>query len=387
LITAHAAELLDRLVEQLSAEGDLTPDWRDTFLAVPRHLFIPDTVWQHDPTIDGPHDLVPVHRLEQPQRWLETAYANRSVAVQVDDGAPVGPEGRGRDISSSASHPGIVAQMLAASGAQPGERMLEIGTGTGYNTALLAHRLGAEQVVSVEIDEVLARHAQRALKAAGYDAVTVLAEDGARGHRERAPYDGVLCTASVQRVPPAWVAQTRPGGRILTPWANAYFDGGLLALQPHSDGSATGRIVGKAWFMWLRDQRVPRVSVGRFVRDNQHTETTTTEVHPYEVVGGYDAQLAISLRVPDCRHLYWRPDEDDDHGTLWLIDPGSGAWASLRHHPTSDGPYQVRQHGSRRLWNEVESAYQWWRDAGDPNAADWRFTVTPDIQCVGLDAQ
>ncbi|MGH3998150.1 MAG: methyltransferase domain-containing protein, partial [Pseudonocardiaceae bacterium] len=192
-----SAALLDRLVEELSSEGDLTPEWRDTFLAVPRHLFIPDTVWQQDPTIDGPHDLVPVHRREQPRRWLEIAYANRSVTVQVDDGRPVGPCGRGRDISSSASYPGVVAQMLAALGAQPGQRVLEIGTGTGYNTALLAHRLGAHQVISMEIDEELAGHAQQALKAAGYDAVAVQTGDGALGHPQRAPYDRVLCTASV----------------------------------------------------------------------------------------------------------------------------------------------------------------------------------------------
>ncbi len=318
---------------------------------------------------------------------MEIAYANGAVIVQVDDGHPAGPDGRGRDISSSASHPGIVAQMLAASGAQPGERVLEIGTGTGYTTALLAHRLGAHNVVSVEIDAGLAGHAQRALSVGGYAAVTVLTGDGTLGYRDRAPYDRVLCTASVQHVPPAWVSQTRPGGRILTPWANAYFDGGLLALEPLGDGTATGRIIGKAWFMWLRDQRVPRVSVSRFVRDGQHVDISTTEVHPYEVAGDYDAQLAVGLRVPDCRHLYWRPDHDDDHGTLWLIDPDSGAWASLRHPPASDGPYEVRQHGARRLWDEVEAAYLWWRDAGNPQAADWRFTVTPDTQRVELNAR
>ncbi|MGH3818095.1 MAG: hypothetical protein ACRDRE_10115 [Pseudonocardiaceae bacterium] len=58
------ARLLNRLVEQLTAEGDLTADWRETFLAVPRHLFIPDTVWQQDPSLDGPNDLVPVRRQE-----------------------------------------------------------------------------------------------------------------------------------------------------------------------------------------------------------------------------------------------------------------------------------------------------------------------------------
>jgi hypothetical protein len=266
--------LLDRLVTELSVDGDLTPEWRNTFLAVPRHLFIPDIVWEGDPAVDGPYDLVPVHRHKQPQQWWEIAYANRAVVVQVDDGHPVGPDRRGRDISSSAK-------------------------------------------------------------------------------------------------------------RILTPWANAYFDGGLLALESHGDGSATGRIVAKAWFMWLRDQRLPRVSVGRFIREDQRTEATTTEVHPYEVAGDYDAQLAISLRVPGCHHLYWRPDDDDDHGTLWLIDP-LGSWASLRHHPEPDGPYEVHQHGLRRLWDEVEAAYHWWRDAGNPKAADWRFTITPDAQRVEL---
>jgi hypothetical protein len=63
----------------------------------------------------------------------------------------------------------------------------------------------------------------------------------------------------------------------------------------------------------------------------------------------------VNLRVPDCRRLYWRPDHTGDHGTSWLIDPDSGAWASLRRHPDSDGPHEVRQHGSRRLWDEVEA--------------------------------
>ncbi|MGH3928372.1 MAG: methyltransferase domain-containing protein [Pseudonocardiaceae bacterium] len=210
---ADAARLHDSLIDELTADGDLTPDWREAFLAVPRHLFIPDTVWRHDPAIDAPDDLVPVRRDEQPGLWLEIAYANSSVTVQVDDGRPAGLDGRGRDISSSASHPGIVAQMLAASGARPGERVLEIGTGTGYNSALLAHRLGAHNVISVEIDEALAGGAQRALEAAGYAAVTVLIGDGALGHPDGAPYDRILCTASVQQVPYTWVRQTRPAGR------------------------------------------------------------------------------------------------------------------------------------------------------------------------------
>jgi protein-L-isoaspartate(D-aspartate) O-methyltransferase len=111
--------------------------------------------------------------------------------------------------------------MLAALDAEPGMRGLEIGTGTGYNAALLAHRLGAQTITSVEIDPALAEHARRALTAIGY-LVTVITGDGALGYSPGAPYDRIISTAAVREVPYPWVAQTRPGGTILTPWGTPY---------------------------------------------------------------------------------------------------------------------------------------------------------------------
>jgi protein-L-isoaspartate O-methyltransferase len=77
---------------------------------------------------------------------------------------------------------GVVAEMLAALEAEPGMRVLEVGTGTGYNAALLAHRLGIGNVVSVEVDPVVAEHARQALAAAGFSGVTVVTGDGAEGY-------------------------------------------------------------------------------------------------------------------------------------------------------------------------------------------------------------
>jgi protein-L-isoaspartate(D-aspartate) O-methyltransferase len=168
-------------------------------------------VWRQDRNAVGDCDLVPLRRTDDPDTWLELAYANASVATQVDDGFPAG-DGCGFEVSSSASMPAVVAQMLGALDVEPGRRVLEIGTGTGYNAALLAHRLGAERVVSVEVDPAVAEHARRALDHAGFGAVTVVTGDGAEGYRPGAPYDRVLATVAVGQVPPAWVAQTRPGG-------------------------------------------------------------------------------------------------------------------------------------------------------------------------------
>jgi protein-L-isoaspartate(D-aspartate) O-methyltransferase len=385
-MTGHG-ELLRSLVDDLAGRGVLTPQWRSEFLSVPRHLFIPDTVWETDEDTDAVNDLVPLHRTDDPQRWLELAYRNRSLVTQVDDGHLPGPGLAGFEATSSASMPSIVAVMLAALDVRDGHRVLEVGTGTGYNAALLAHRAGAQNVTTIEIDAYLADRARAALSDAGLAGVAVVTGDGSAGCPVRGPYDRIISTAACQHVPYPWIAQTRPGGRVLTPWANPYFDGGLLSLTVTADGTASGRIVDKSFFMWLREQRVPRGVFAELVHDVGEATTMTTDVHPYGVGGDYDAQLAISLRVPRCRHLYSPYDEDRGEGIVWFLDPWSRSWASL-HHTTadaSDEQYTIRQLGPRRLWDEVDAAYRWWREAGSPAADRWLFTVTPDGDHVELD--
>lgn len=110
--------------------------WRTALAAVPRHEFIPDTMWI-DNNDEGPA-LVPLHRDDDPDRWLELAYSDDAVITQIDDGHPAGP--------------GLAGMMLAALDAKLGHRVCEIGTGTGHNAALLARRLGAEHVTSIEVD-------------------------------------------------------------------------------------------------------------------------------------------------------------------------------------------------------------------------------------------
>ena len=89
--------------------------------------------------------------------------------------------------TSSASGPVIVAVMLAALDAHEGHRVLEIGTGTGYNAALLTHRLGAEQVTSLEVDPDIATHAREALSDTGFGGVTVITGDGTHGYPPGCP--------------------------------------------------------------------------------------------------------------------------------------------------------------------------------------------------------
>ncbi len=372
-----------RLVAHLTGSGALSADWRAAFEAVPRADFIPETVW-----VEGEGGvLVSLRRTRDPQRWCELAYADDAVITQVDDGQPA-PDGTGRRISSSASMPTVVAQMLAHCAVAPGQRVLEIGTGTGYNAALLAHRLGAGNVVTVEIDSELAQSARNALKATGYDAVTVVTGDGAQGYPPAAPFDRVLSTAAVHQVPYRWVDQTRPGGLVITPWGADYYNGGLLVLTVTAERTAVGSIVDKASFMTLRQQRFTQPRLTLTADDDVHATHSTTDIHPAEIANGhvaFDACIALAILVPHCAMRYAPPELDaDGEGILWLVDTRSGSWARLHHHPDRDGPYRVLQSGSRHLWDEVHTSYHWWLDAGRPTAEHWRFTITSEGQHIQL---
>lgn len=385
---SDAAALRRGMVDRLVNERELAPEWRSTFLAVPRHAFIPDLIWRRDPSIEGPEDLVPVRRSEDPATWLKLAYTDDAVITQVDDGTPVGPGLRGLLPTSSASMPLLVSRMLTALDAYEGNRVLEIGTGTGWNAALLAHRLGPGNVTTIEVDPGLAESANKALIDAGYGGVRVLIRDGVQGYLPGAPYDRIISTASVHRFPYPWVEQTRPGGRIITPWAQPYLPA-LVAFTVGEDGTATGSVADPGMdFMSLRNQRLPIVSVAEVIGDDDEDNAAAaqTDLHPYDV-STWDAAFTIGQRVPNCTKRTWLPDDEDDHATFWLLDQRSGSWARLRYDPDFRDTHEVRQSGPRRLWDEVEAAYHWWVNQGRPATDRWRFEVGPDGQQVTLPLQ
>lgn len=377
------AELRRRMVDDLSESGELTPEWRESFLAVPRHAFIPDVVWRQDMDIEDDNDLIPLRKAEDPQAWLGLAYEPRKfVITQVDDGHPAGPELRGCSITSSASQPNVVARMLAALEITPAMTVCEIGTGTGHNAALLAHYLEARSVTTIEIDPQIAEQAYLGLVHTGYGDVTTVIGDGTYGHSSRAPYDRILATCAVYRVPYQWVAQTRSGGRVVTPWETPYGAGGLLSLTVSDDGTATGGIVGNVAFMWLRDQRPLRTSIRESVYNRDKAAVTYTDLHP-AYANNFDPAVAVALRVPHCTKVYCSANDNSEEFTLWFFDPLSHSWASIDYEPGTK-IYQVEQLGPRRLWDEVEAACRWWVDAGSPKAEQWQFTVTPEGQHVEL---
>ncbi|WP_018656023.1 methyltransferase domain-containing protein [Actinomadura flavalba] len=374
---AGAERLAARMIAGLTESGELAPEWRGAFEKVARHQFIPDTVW-----VEDGRGLAPVRREEDETAWLELCYADDAVITQVDDGVPAGADEIGDEITSSASRPSVVASMLAALDAEPGMNVLEIGTGTGWNAALLAERLGGD-VTSVEVDPGVADRARAALGEAGYD-VHVVTGDGAFGHAPAAPFDRVIATVAANRVPHAWGVQTRPGGRVLVPWTTDLHNGALVAFTVGRGGVMRGRVVGDVAFMRLRAQRGKRVSLDRDVRDTERARRSVTDLHPHPVLGTYAASLAVGLRVPRCKLVVRH--RDDGAYTVWLVDPWSGSWASLDVDPGA-ASFPVRQAGKRNLWREVEDAYRWWDGLGRPAETRWGLIVTAQDHWTWLDTE
>jgi protein-L-isoaspartate(D-aspartate) O-methyltransferase len=224
-------------------------DASDAVRTVPREPFIPDVIWVHQ----GDGWSVPVQRDREPERWAELAGSRDSIVIQMDDGKAAD---KGAWPTSSSTAPEGMIAMIDALQLEPGMRVLEIGTGSGYNAAVLAHMVGAHNVTSVEVDPALAEHARRALERAGYP-VRVVTGDGARGHAPCAPYDRVVVTASVHTLPYAWVEQTKPGGLIVVPWASTFHpDWPLAKLVVGDDGTAEGRFFRPGFYMPVRGQRL-----------------------------------------------------------------------------------------------------------------------------------
>jgi methyltransferase of ATP-grasp peptide maturase system len=369
------------LPAELEAAGVLAPEWRKAVEAAPRHLFIPPTIWVSRP---GHRGWYPLARQDDSAAWWGLVNRDGYIVTQVDDDRPAEPGVVGEYSTSSASQPSLVLRMLAELDLEPGMRVLEVGTGTGWNAALMCARLGDNAVTTVEVDGELAAAARIALGRAGFSP-TVVTGDGAAGYAPGAPYDRIIATASVQAIPAAWPAQARPGGIILTPYGDAYHNDALLKLTVNDDGTASGRFVGRAAFMWLRRDRVLLGPLREYVHADDHPDRKTTELDPREVFGDPDIDFAVATRVSD---VSWhRVDAADESGefTVWLLGlSGERSWASIDFEGHS--PYAVEQYGPRRLWDEIEAAYGWWIEAGRPTTDRFGLTVGPDGQHVWLNS-
>ena len=169
-----------------------------------------------------------------PRQQIPYAYANRPL-----------PIGHGQTISQ----PYIVALMTELVEPEPDDVVLEIGTGSGYQAAVLAELV--DHVFSIEIIEALASEAQQRLARLGYDNVTTRLADGYYGWLEHAPFDAIVVTAAASHVPPPLIQQLKPGGRMVVPVGGRFMTQQLLLLEKTEDDEIITRQIAAVRFVPL----------------------------------------------------------------------------------------------------------------------------------------
>jgi protein-L-isoaspartate(D-aspartate) O-methyltransferase len=207
--TDRAAERERMVRTQIEERGVEDAGVLRAMRAVPRHLFVPE-------------------------RHQDSAYADRPL-----------PIGLGQTISQ----PYIVALMTELLAVEPGDRILEVGTGSGYQAAVAAQL--ADSVFTIEILDELAASAAERLRRLGYGNVVARQGDGYFGWEEHAPFDGILVTAAAGHIPPPLVAQLAPGGRMVIPVGGVFQVQHLVLVEKAPDGRVRTRNVLPVQFVPL----------------------------------------------------------------------------------------------------------------------------------------
>ncbi|MFD3996129.1 methyltransferase domain-containing protein [Streptomyces sp. NPDC058583] len=349
------------LVERLAADGVLTdPRLREALLRVDRRVLLPrayvrrseegvePVVWQ---LLDGAH---PEDRAE----WHELVHADVSVLVQRDgeplDGQARGTVSGGRMTAMSTYAPYTV-EVLQRMQIQAGNLYLDLGTGPGISLALAAALAGPGRAAGVERDPHMAAFTQANLDRLGAEA-TVIAGDALDGHAPAAPYDRIHSGIGVPCVPPVWVDQLAPCGRLLT----------TLVTRTHS---------------WPGHCMVTRTAAGRVEAVLEGGPRGHRPLHGYTWLSAHRHLTQVAENPGRPRPTKLAPPADEAYGfwvtaaylvpgvvrhfqadTLTVIAPEDDSWAVA-----GPGDGTVRIHGHRDVWAELEDLHARWTRAGQPN--------------------
>ncbi len=316
----------------------------------------------------------------------ERVYSDQAILTKVQDGIGL----------SSSSQPAIMAIMLQQLLVEPGQRVLEIGAGTGYNAALLRDLVGPRgRVTTIDVDDDIVEGARAHLAVAGYDDITVILGDGGYGHPAHAPYDRIILTVGAADVLPAWIEQLRPDGLLVLPiqiGAGMY----SAALRKGRNGTLISESLVPCGFIRLRgvfasSERELRLGYWHaYVEPGPRLDPALLpalldqphEEYPLPADANAATLFLAFCGEPLARLLHWAEPGtvDVSFSRDGLIDTVAMSACLLPtwHEPGSPSPNLTAQvYGSRVTYDRLLALLDRWVALGRPGLDDVRLLVTP----------
>ena len=362
---ADLAQLRQDLVQQLRRKLALTDAGVESaFSAIPRHLFL-----QHIDPIDA---------------YLDQAFSLRA--------------GSAGETVSAASQPTMMAIMLQQLELNTGMNVLEIGTASGYNAALIKHIVGDNgNVTSLEIDPELSDRARDNLYAAGFSDILVVNRDAVSGFEPRAQYDRIIATAGVWDVPANWLRQLREEGKLVVPiWldgvqVSAAFtrkpDGSLLSsdnrpcafvyLRGLAAGPRVRKRVGSTSLEILADDvdKIDSAALHSLLSDEPETHRLAANLAPEDYWYGFQLYLMLNEPPRYVFAVYSIPAGETAYGMegngILMFSPGSVAFAPY------DAAGAVHSFGGSAAFMKMESLFEKWKASDETLLGRLRLRLIP----------
>ncbi|MFD7668113.1 methyltransferase domain-containing protein [Streptomyces sp. NPDC059788] len=363
-----------RLARQIERSGVVMPvALAEAFLNVPRHPFVP-VFYRRD------HGGFVPWRISDgdPDAWLAAVYDDDSLITEVDGvHAEQAPAAGLRGVpTSSSTAPSLMADMLDALNVAEGNEVLEIGTGTGYNAALLCRLAGDRHITTIDHSPGLTAAARCRLTATGFTP-QVLTGDGVCDLPDGAVYDRIIATASVPRVPVRWLECCRPGGLLVVPLKGTLAGGTIARLVKLSDGSAAGRLLhAPAAFMPLLSAPSPLAAPAVFDSPPRASSLSA------RILDDWSFSFYAQLHMPP---TVTRTYEQAGAGHVTVLrDTADGSASRIADHP--DG-VEVTCCGPRDLWETIEAAHSRWRSLHRPRREWFTLHISAAEQTVNYTAE
>lgn len=275
--------------------------------------------------------------------------------------------------SSSSSQPSVMAQMLEALEVQRGIRVLEIGTGTGYNAALLAHLTGSPALVTtIDIQTHLVRQATRVIEHLVGPGMFAHVGDGYT-LPEDACYERLIATAKAATVPDSWISQLVAGGKLVMN-LGGHLAGGLLVAHKEDDGSMQGSFLPtNLSFMPMHSPAQPSPPLFHHMAQHAITQVSPVDASEFSpmVFQQRDFRFFLQWVCPTAVLEWW----GEDQSTLLPVVFDQETLLTFAREPESTS-WSLQTRGSAPLWHQVLQAYQAWRQAGSPTVCDYHLSIS-----------